>query len=78
VAEAYRLQFQLGQRSLLDVLNAENERFNAVGGYVAGRAAVTAGEIRLLGSMGRLLEVLGVPVPADDKVVLTEDKEPKP
>jgi adhesin transport system outer membrane protein len=28
VAEAYRLQFQLGQRSLLDVLNAENERYN--------------------------------------------------
>lgn len=63
VAEAYRLQFQLGQRSLLDVLNAENERFNAVGGYIAGRAAVTVDELRLLASMGRLLEALGIAVP---------------
>ncbi len=63
VAEAYRLQFQLGQRSLLDVLNAENERFNAVGGYIAGRAAVTADELRLLASIGRLLEALGIALP---------------
>jgi adhesin transport system outer membrane protein len=63
VAEAYRLQFQLGQRSLLDVLNAENERFNAIGGAIAGRAAVNAGELRLLASLGRLLETLGVAVP---------------
>lgn len=64
VAEVYRLQFQLGQRSLLDVLNAENERFNAVAGLVAGRAAVQSGEIRLLASLGQLLESLGVPPPA--------------
>lgn len=63
VAEAYRLQFQLGQRSLLDVLNAENERFNATSNYLAGRSAVSAGEIRLLASVGRLLESLGVPLP---------------
>ena len=63
VAEAYRLQFQLGQRSLLDVLNSENERFNAVGAYIAGRAAVTAGELRLLASSGKLLEALGIPPP---------------
>jgi adhesin transport system outer membrane protein len=62
VAEAYRLQFQLGQRSLLDVLNGENERFNAVGGYIAGVAAVTGDELRLLASMGRLLEALGIAV----------------
>lgn len=64
VAEAYRLQFQLGQRSLLDVLNAENERFNSVGGLIAGRAAVHTGEIRLLASLGRLLDSLGVTTPA--------------
>jgi adhesin transport system outer membrane protein len=63
VAEAYRLQFQLGQRSLLDVLNAENERFNAAGGLIAGRAAVETSEIRLLASLGRLLGSLGVEPP---------------
>ena len=65
VAEAYRLQFQLGQRSLLDVLNAENESFNARASHVAGREAVTAGEVRLLASMGRLLDTLGVARPAE-------------
>ncbi len=63
VAEAYRAQFQLAQRSLLDVLNAENERYNALNGFIAGRAAVTTGEIRLLASLGRLIEALGVTVP---------------
>jgi adhesin transport system outer membrane protein len=60
VAEAYRLQFQLGQRSLLDVLNAENERYNAVSNYVGARATVSTNELRLLASQGRLVEALGV------------------
>ena len=70
VAEAYRMQFQLGQRSLLDVLNAENERFNATASAIAGRASVAFGELRLLAAMGMLLESLGVPVP--------ERKSPRP
>lgn len=63
VAEAYRLQFQLGQRTLLDVLNAENERYGARGSLIAGRTAVTAGEIRVLSSFGRLLEALALDLP---------------
>ena len=64
VAEAYRLQFQLGQRSLLDVLNAENERFNAISGYLAARASQSADELRLLASQGRLVLALGIALPA--------------
>jgi adhesin transport system outer membrane protein len=60
VAEAYRLQFQLGQRSLLDVLNAENERYNAISTFVAARATVATNELRLLASQGRLVEALGI------------------
>ncbi|MGZ8269094.1 MAG: TolC family outer membrane protein [Burkholderiales bacterium] len=63
VAEAYRLQFQLGQRSLLDVLNAENERYNAASAYMAARASVAANELRLLASQGRLVEVLDLRLP---------------
>lgn len=63
VAEAYRLQFQLGQRSLLDVLNAENERYSAYSGYIAARAAVAADELRLLASQGRLVDALAVSSP---------------
>jgi adhesin transport system outer membrane protein len=64
VAEAYRLQFQLGQRSLLDVLNAENERFNAISGYLAARASQSADELRLLASQGRLVLALGIALAA--------------
>lgn len=63
VAEAYRLQFQLGQRTLLDVLNAENERYSARGSLIAGRTAVTAGEVRVLASLGRLLSSLQLALP---------------
>jgi adhesin transport system outer membrane protein len=62
VVEAYRLQFQLGQRTLLDVLNAENERYGAAANLIAARAAVTAGELRVLASMGQLMDALGVSV----------------
>jgi adhesin transport system outer membrane protein len=63
VVEAYRLQFQLGQRSLLDVLNAENESYSATANLIAARAAVAIGELRVLASMGQLMDALEVSVP---------------
>ncbi len=79
VAEAYRLQFQLAQRSLLDVLNAENERFNAISGLIAGRSAVAVGEIRLLASIGGLLASLGIETPgaADTAASATSVDSPR-
>lgn len=62
VVDAYRGQFSIGQRSLLDVLNAENESFAARSNHVSGDYAVSAGVYRLLASMGRMLEHLGVRV----------------
>lgn len=63
VVEAYRAQFKLGQRSLLDVLNSESESFAARSGRASGEYAVLAGEYRVLASMGRLLDTLGVTPP---------------
>jgi adhesin transport system outer membrane protein len=63
VADAYRSQFGIGQRTLLDVLNAENELYNARSGYVTGDLAVLVDVYRLLGTMGRMLDSLGVPLP---------------
>jgi adhesin transport system outer membrane protein len=60
VVEAYRGQFTIGQRSLLDVLNAENESFSARSSQVSSDFAVSAGVYRLLAAMGRMLEYLGV------------------
>jgi adhesin transport system outer membrane protein len=60
VVENYRGQFQLGQRSLLDVLNAENERFNAQASLITARFQVASLELRLLAGLGTLLDVLDV------------------
>ena len=60
VVTSYRLQFTIGQRTLLDVLNAENELFTARSNQYTVASAVTAGELRVLATMGRLLDTLGV------------------
>jgi len=65
VVSAYRLQFSIGQRTLLDVLNAENELFAARSSGYTGAYAVTLGELRVFAAMGRLLETLGVSLDLD-------------
>jgi adhesin transport system outer membrane protein len=62
VVTSYRLQFSIGQRTLLDVLNAENESYSARASQFTGVYAVTLGELRVLAAMGKLLETLGVGV----------------
>jgi outer membrane protein, adhesin transport system len=62
VVRSYRLQFSIGQRTLLDVLNAENELFTARSNQYTVASAVTLGELRLLATMGKLLETLGVEI----------------
>ena len=65
VVVAYRAQFSIGQRTMLDVLNAENELFTAKSSLYSGLSAVTAGELRVLASMGRLIDALGLQRPGD-------------
>jgi adhesin transport system outer membrane protein len=60
VVEAYRAQFRIGQRSLLDVLNAENENFTARSNYLTSSYSVDTAVYRLLAAMGRMLEQLGL------------------
>ena len=75
VVTSYRLQFSIGQRSLLDVLNAENELFSARSSQFTGAYAVTVGELRVLAAMGRLLDSLGVEVETPPRT-LTPMQEP--
>lgn len=65
VVVAYRAQFGIGQRSLLDVLNAESELYNARGNALNGELGVTADEMRLLASAGTLVNALGLAVPEE-------------
>jgi len=54
VLQAYRAQFELGRRTLLDLLNAENELFQARSNLASGDYAILLAEYRLLQVMGGL------------------------
>jgi adhesin transport system outer membrane protein len=57
---AYKDQFDIGQRTLLDLLDTENEYFEARRAYVNASYDYALAHGRTLASMGRLLKALGV------------------
>lgn len=59
VVVAYREQFDIGRRSLLDVLDSENEAFQAERAYVHGKYDLVMAHARTLHVMGELLESMG-------------------
>ena len=61
--EAYGLQFGIGQRSLLDLLNAESEYYSARIDYISGQYAQTASAYKVFSGMGQLLDMLHVDLP---------------
>lgn len=60
VAKSYAEQFRIGRRSLLDVLNAENEMFTARSNALTTQVDLALASWRLLSSRGRLAEELGL------------------
>ena len=61
--QAYRQQFEIGQRTLLDMLNTQNEYFEASRAYINARYNHIIAQARTLSSMGRLTAALGVTRP---------------
>lgn len=72
--EAYTKQFNIGQRTLLDLLDAENEYFTARSNYVTGQYIELFGKYRVLASTGKLLESLQVAPPAEAAVASADQK----
>ena len=60
VVESYAEQFRIGRRSLLDVLNAENELFTARSNAVTTEIDLSLAAWRLLSSRGYLAAELGL------------------
>ncbi len=60
---SYREQFNVGRRSLLDVLDAQNTRYNVQAQAETARLARLYAQYRLLASSNRLIECLGVQMP---------------
>ena len=59
--EAYAKQFSLGQRTLLDLLDTENEAFTASSNLLNGRYVELFSRYRVLADMSMLLDTVGVP-----------------
>jgi adhesin transport system outer membrane protein len=62
--DAYRQQFDINQRSLLDLLNAENELYTAKRAYANADFDLEIAQLRTLAAMQRLTAQLGLVRPA--------------
>lgn len=65
VIVAYQKEYELGQRSLIDLLNAQNQLFNGLVALVSTRSVAVFADYQLLAAMGHLTEYLKEPIPAD-------------
>ena len=62
---AFDKEYELGQRSLIDLLNAQNQYFNAAVSLTSSRGVIVFADYQLLAAMGTLLEYLKAPPPVD-------------
>ena len=84
--DAYRKQFEIGQRTLLDVLDSENELFDAQRAYINAQADKTIAQATVLSNTGHLLETLSLkpvdtesmntPLSEDDRTACNSEYEP--
>jgi len=72
VIDAYQKEYELGQRSLIDLLNAQNQLFNANVSLESARSVAVFGDYQLLAAMGQLLQYLKTPHPIDAEPLETK------
>lgn len=72
LVSSYREQFTIGQRSLLDVLDAQNTRFNVQVENETAQFSARFAEYRLLAATGTLLAYLDVSAPSQSKAYARE------
>ena len=73
--DAYRKQFDIGQRTLVDLLNAENEVFEAKRLYTNVVNDITVAKARTQFQMGNLLSSLGLSRFGSEKAPLPESTD---
>lgn len=62
---AYKKQFTLGKRTLLDLLDVQNEMFASKRAYIQGQYKIYMSQFQLLHSMGHLTNYLHLPLPEE-------------
>ena len=65
---SYREQFNVGRRSLLDVLDAQNTRFNVQSQLETARMSKTYAQYRVLAASNRLVEAMGVQIATEARM----------
>jgi adhesin transport system outer membrane protein len=73
--EAFRQQFGIGQRTLLDLLDTQNEFFEASRSYTNARHDQALAQARTLAAMGQLVNTMGA-TRADMPAAATDDGRP--
>jgi adhesin transport system outer membrane protein len=63
--ESYQGQFNVGRRSLLDVLDAQNTRYNVQAQAETARLAKIYAQYRILAASNKLIEALAVNMPTE-------------
>lgn len=71
--DAYRKQFDIGQRTLLDLLDSENELYDARRTYLISEADMEVANARVLAPTGHLLEALKLKSIGDDSINSDDD-----
>jgi adhesin transport system outer membrane protein len=74
--DVYAQQFDLGQRSLLDLLDAENELFIARSNLTTAQYTQSFGAYRVLAVIGDLLRTLNIDRPKESIDIYRKRKEP--
>jgi adhesin transport system outer membrane protein len=65
VIVAFQKEYELGQRTLVDLLNAQNQLFNGIVSLVSTQSVAVFADYQLLAAMGALIEYVKAPPPAD-------------
>jgi adhesin transport system outer membrane protein len=73
VAQSYSEQFAVGRRSLLDLLDAQNTRYNASVLAETARTSIQFAEYRILAATGQLVASLGLQPPPQAAAVARTD-----
>lgn len=77
---AYEQQYQIGRRTLLDLLNAENEYYQAKRNLISIETDLSESKLNLLAATGQLIELfdvenlIGADEPTKRKVLLYKDQ----
>lgn len=67
VLDVYNEQLSLGKRTLLDLLDVQNELLRARVGYTTGQFTLQLARYRVLASLGRLLDTMNIEVSSDER-----------